>query len=291
MIALATTKLARGLDHDLEMLTGALDEIGEPWSIVDWDDTTIDWSAFSIVVLRSTWDYYKRLDEFTAWLEATSQVTRVYNSKEIVRWNIDKQYLADLIAANIPVMETTFINTPNDIDEARLQNDIIVKPSISAGSNNTARHRNNPAAAREHIHSILASGTSVLVQPYQSSIDENGETSLVYLDGKYSHAFRKGAIFATTEQTHNGMFINEVITANNASQAELVLGDRVLALLAQRFTDSPLYARIDMVTNANGVPEIMEIELTEPSLYLHLDAEASIRAAKVLASAAAATHK
>jgi glutathione synthase/RimK-type ligase-like ATP-grasp enzyme len=291
MIALATTKLARGLDHDLEMLTGALDEIGEPWSIVDWDDTTIDWSAFSIVVLRSTWDYYKRLDEFTAWLEATSQVTRVLNSKEIVRWNIDKQYLADLIDANIPVMETTFVNAPSDIDEALLQHDIIVKPSISAGSNNTARHRNNSVAAREHIHSILASGTSVLVQPYQSSIDENGETSLVYLDGKYSHAFRKGAIFATTEQTHNGMFINEVITANKASQAELVLGDRVLALLAQRFTDSPLYARIDMVTNANGVPEIMEIELTEPSLYLHLDAEAPIRAAKVLASAAAATHK
>jgi hypothetical protein len=291
MIALATTQLARGLDHDLEILTAALDEIGEPWSVVNWDDQSIDWSEFSIVVLRSTWDYYKRLPEFNAWLDSTSTATRIYNSVDIVRWNIDKCYLADLIAANIPVMATTFINNSSEVDESLLHNDVIVKPTISAGSNNTARHRNEPVAARQHIVTILANGTSVLVQPYQTSIDTNGETSLVYLDGSFSHAFRKGAIFTGTEQTHNGMFLDEEITARTATAAELVLGNQVLSLLAQRFTDSPLYARIDMVTNHLGVPEIMEIELTEPSLYLHLDEGAPARAAKVLASAAAASHK
>jgi hypothetical protein len=130
-----------------------------------------------------------------------------------------------------------------------------------------------------------------LLQPYQPSIDVNGETSLVYLGGLFSHAFRKGPIFRGTEQTHNGAFIDEEISARTATPAELVLGNQVLAFLAQRFTDQPLYARIDMVTNESGVPEIMEIELTEPSLYLHLDAEAPIRAASVLASAAVATHK
>jgi hypothetical protein len=265
MIALATAQLARGLDHDLDILSEALDAIGQPWQIVDWDDTSVDWSAFSIVVLRSTWDYYKRLDEFTRWINATAQVTQLYNPAEIVHWNLDKQYLAQLIAAGIPVMSTTFINSVSDIDEQQLQHDIIEK--------------------------ILASGTSVLLQPYQPSIDINGETSLVYLGGLFSHAFRKGPIFRGTEQTHNGAFIDEEISARTATPAELVLGNQVLAFLAQRFSDQPLYARIDMVTNESGVPEIMEIELTEPSLYLHLDAEAPIRAASVLASAAAATHK
>jgi hypothetical protein len=215
----------------------------------------------------------------------------LYNSAEIVHWNLDKQYLTQLIAAGIPVMSTTFINSSSDIDEAQLQHDIIIKPTVSAGSNNTARHRSQPVDARQHIEKILASGTSVLLQPYQPSIDVNGETSLVYLGGIFSHAFRKGPIFRGTEQVHNGAFIDEEISARTASPAELTLGNQVLALLAQRFTDSPLYARIDMVTNASGVPEIMEIELTEPSLYLHLDAEAPLRAANVLASAAAAARK
>ena len=291
MIALVTVQLARGLDHDLEILTASLDAINEPWQIVDWDDPSVDWSTFSIAVLRSTWDYYKRLDEFTRWIDTTSQVTRLYNSAEIVHWNLDKQYLTQLIAAGIPVMSTTFINSRNDIDEAQLQLDIIVKPTVSAGSNNTARHRSQPVDARQHIEKILASGTSVLLQPYQPSIDVNGETSLVYLGGMFSHAFRKGPIFRGTEQVHNGAFIDEEISARTASPAELTLGNQVLALLAQRFIDSPLYARIDMVTNASGVPEIMEIELTEPSLYLHLDADAPLRAATVLASAAAAARK
>jgi hypothetical protein len=93
MIALATAQLARGLDHDLDILSEALDAIGQPWQIVDWDDASVDWSAFSIVVLRSTWDYYKRLDEFTRWINATAQVTQLYNPAEIVHWNLDKAYL------------------------------------------------------------------------------------------------------------------------------------------------------------------------------------------------------
>ncbi len=291
MIALVTVQLARGLDHDLEILTASLDAINESWQIVDWDDPSVDWSTFSIVVLRSTWDYYKRLDEFTRWIDATAQVTRLYNSAEIVHWNLDKQYLTQLIAAGIPVMSTTFINSSNDINEAQLQHDIIIKPTVSAGSNNTARHRNQPVDARQHIEKILASGTSVLLQPYQPSIDVNGETSLVYLGGIFSHAFRKGSIFRGTEQVHNGAFIDEEISARTASPAELTLGNQVLAFLAQRFTDSPLYARIDMVTNTSGVPEIMEIELTEPSLYLHLGTDAPMRAANVLASAAAVARK
>jgi len=161
MIALVTVQLARGLDHDLDILTASLDAINEPWQIVDWDDPSVDWSTFSIAVLRSTWDYYKRLDEFTRWIDATAQVTRLYNSAEIVHWNLDKQYLAQLIAAGIPVMSTTFINSSSDIDEAQLQHDIIIKPTVSAGSNNTARHRNQPVDARHHIEKILASGTSV----------------------------------------------------------------------------------------------------------------------------------
>ena len=291
MIALVTTQAARGHDHDLDILTAALDAADQQWQIVNWDDASLDWSQFSIVVLRSTWDYYKRLDEFNRWIDTTAQVTRLYNSAEIVHWNLDKQYLAQLIAAGIPVMSTTFINSSGDIDEAQLQHDIIVKPTVSAGSNNTARHRNDASAARAQLDHILASGGVAMVQPYSPTIDSVGETGLVYLGGKFSHAFGKDAVFGDAEQVHNGVHVQEVITARTASASEHLLGDDVIKFLVTNFGVTPLYARIDMVTNIDGVPEIMEVELTEPSLYLHLDAGSPERAATALANAAIAARR
>jgi len=242
-------------------------------------------------VLRSTRDYYARLDEFVAWVDRVSAQTQLQNSAEIVRWNVDKRYLQELSANSIPVMETTFVSQPSDITPKLIAQDVIIKPVVSAGSNNTARHRTDAVAARAQIDHILANGGVAMVQPYSPSIDTVGETGLVYLSGTFSHAFGKDAVFGDTEQVHNGVHVQEVITARTASANERLLGDAVMKFLINKFGVTPLYARIDMVTNIHGVPEIMEVELTEPSLYLHLDAGSPERAAIALANAAIAARR
>ena len=291
MIALVTTQAARGHDHDLDILTAALDAAQQKWQIVNWDDAFLDWSQFSIAVLRSTWDYYARLDEFVAWVDRVSAQTTLCNPPEIVRWNVDKRYLQELITHSIPVMETTFVSQSSDITPELVTGDVIIKPVVSAGSNNTARHRNDAVAARAQLDQILSNAGVAMVQPYSPTIDSVGETGLVYLGGKFSHAFGKDAVFGEAEQVHNGVHVQEVITARTANPNEHLLGDSVMKFLKSRFGVTPLYARIDMVTNIDGVPEIMEVELTEPSLYLHLDAGSPERAATALANAAAVTHR
>jgi len=290
MIALVTTQAARGHDHDLDILTAALDAAQQKWQIVNWDDASIDWTQFSIAVLRSTWDYYARLDEFIAWVDHVSTQTTLCNPAEIVRWNVDKRYLQEMSAHGIPVMATTFVAQLIDITQELIAQDVIIKPVVSAGSNNTARHRNDPVAARAQLDHILSDAGVAMVQPYSPTIDSVGETGLVYLGGKFSHAFGKDAVFGEAEQVHNGVHVQEVITARTANPNEHLLGDSVMKFLINKFGVTPLYARIDMVTNIDGVPEIMEVELTEPSLYLHLDAGSPERAATALANAASATH-
>ena len=291
MIALVTTQAARGHDHDLDILTAALDAAQQKWQIVNWDDASIDWTQFSIAVLRSTWDYYARLDEFVAWVDRVSAQTTLCNPAEIVRWNVDKRYLQEMSAHGIPVMATTFVAQLIDITQELIAQDVIIKPVVSAGSNNTARHRNDAVAARAQLDHILSNAGVAMVQPYSPTIDSVGETGLVYLGGKFSHAFGKDAVFGEAEQVHNGVHVQEVITARTANPNEHQLGDSVMKFLINKFGVTPLYARIDMVTNIDGVPEIMEVELTEPSLYLHLDAGSPERAATALANAAAATHR
>ena len=290
MIALVTTQAARGHDHDLDILTAALDAAQQKWQIVNWDDVAIDWTQFSIAVLRSTWDYYAHLDEFVAWVDQVSAQTTLCNPAEIVRWNVDKRYLQEMSAHGIPVMATTFVAQLIDITQELIAQDIIIKPVVSAGSNNTARHRNDAFAARAQLDHILSNAGVAMVQPYSPTIDSVGETGLVYLGGKFSHAFGKDAVFGEAEQVHNGVHVQEVITARTANPNEHLLGDSVMKFLINKFGVTPLYARIDMVTNIDGVPEIMEVELTEPSLYLHLDAGSPERAATALANAASATH-
>ncbi len=291
MIALVTTQAARGHDHDLDILTAALDAASQQWQIVNWDDASIDWSQFSIAVLRSTWDYFARLDEFVAWVNRVSAQTQLHNSAEVVLWNVDKRYLQEMSAHSIPVMKTTFVTQPSDITQELIAQDVIIKPVVSAGSNNTARHRKDAVAARAQLDHILSNGGVAMVQPYSPTIDSVGETGLVFLSGQFSHAFGKDAVFGEAEQVHNGVHVQEVITARTATTNELALGDVVMKYLTNKFGLTPLYARIDMVTNIHGVPEIMEVELTEPSLYLHLDAGSPERAATALANASAATHR
>ena len=286
-VALVSVAEARQHDSDLPLIVRALGDRGVDARIIDWDDASVDWSSFDAAIIRSPWDYHRRLAEFLAWVDAVSKMVPVLNAPEVLAWNTDKTYLAEIVAAGIPVIPTTFVRGAEDLVLANelMKGDVVVKPTVSAGANNTERHTSDPAAAAAHVTALLDAGKTVMVQPYQRFIDDNGETGLLYFDGEYSHAFRKNAILATgTNRWTSALYADEDIAPRRANEQERELGDEVMAFVTRRFGRAPLYARVDMVRGSAGTPVLMELELTEPSLFLHTDAGAATRFASAVAA-------
>ena len=286
VIALVSGAEAREFDTDLPYLSRALGDRGIITEVVDWDSMSVDWSGYSMAIVRSPWDYHRRYPDFLTWLDVVSAATALHNSADIIRWNINKEYLGELVEAKIGIVPTTFVRSAQDLvtitSEGMLERDIVVKPTISAGSNNTERHEESPVKAAAHLGFLLDAGFVAMVQPYQRFIDERGETGMVYFNGKLSHSFRKGAILATGENIKNGLFAVEEITPRTASAQERDLGKAVMTFVKNKFGEYPLYARVDVVRGSAGVPVLMELELAEPSFFLQVDHEAPSRFASAV---------
>jgi O-ureido-D-serine cyclo-ligase len=270
-IALVTAAAARPLDEDLAPLEAALRAAGAAPSIVEWDDAAIDWSAFDLVVLRSTWDYSTRLAEFLRWVDRVTPTTTLVNPGEVVRWNTDKHYLAHLAKAGVPVVPSTFVEPGEDAGRAldaflaNAGDELVVKPSIGAGSRDAQRHgRHERDAALAHAKRLLDANRSVLMQPYLGRVDADGETALIFFSGRYSHAIRKGPLLKRGEGPTRALFAAEHITPRTPSTDEVAVAERTLA--AMPFGEL-LYARVDLIHDDDGAPRVLELELTEPSLF------------------------
>jgi hypothetical protein len=270
-VALVTAARARGLDDDMLPLLGSLAAAGLEAREVVWDDAEVDWAAFDLVLLRSTWDYFSRREEFLAWAAGAAASAVLHNPVEVLRWNTDKRYLLALEGAGVPIVPTDFF-VPGEPAALRSAGDLVVKPAVSAGSNDTARYRGDQqAAAEEHLGRLLAAGRVAMVQPYQQAVDSRGETALVYFDGSFSHAVEKGAIFAAGPQMVGGLFAREEIRPRTPSAAELRVGEATLRAVAAALPavrQPLLYARVDLVPLADGSPAVLELELCEPSVFL-----------------------
>lgn len=275
-IALVTTQLARPTDEDLAPLEHALEAKGARVSIVDWDDSTADWSEYDLAVLRSCWDYTDRIVEFLAWAERISHLTRLLNPLDVVRWNTDKHYLAELAKVDIAIVPSFFIepgsNAADSLQAFLNQHpdcaELVIKPAIGAGSRDTQRHgRTRTDAAIAHVSRMLDSGRSVLVQPYLDRVDEAGETALIHFDGQFSHAIRKGPLLRPDEGPTTELYASEQIDPREASTEECGLAAEILSVLP--FKMMPAYARVDLIRNADGNPVLLELELTEPSLFFN----------------------
>jgi hypothetical protein len=287
-IALVTARAARRLDEDLAPLEAALASAGAQVSLVDWDDADADWSAFDLALLRSPWDYTKRLSDFLAWTESVSRTTKLLNPASVVRWNTDKHYLAELIQARVPTVPSHFIE-PAEEGATGLQRffslhphvaELVVKPAIGAGSRDARRHgREDVDAATAHAQRLLDAKRAVLLQPYLTGVDEYGETALIYFAGEFSHAIRKGPLLRRGEAPTRALFKEEHITAREPTAAELSVGARALA--AAPF-GTLLYARVDLIRDAEGDPRVLELELTEPSLFFAQAPGAAERFAAVI---------
>ncbi|MGY1769634.1 ATP-grasp domain-containing protein [Blastococcus sp. SYSU D00813] len=277
---------AAGRDEDEPLLLAALADAGLTAAPADWADAGVDWAAADLVVVRSTWDYAPRRDEFLAWARRVAAGTTVLNPVEVLAWNTDKRYLAELAAAGLAVVPTAWATTAAELPEALAvgAGDVVVKPVVSAGARDTARFApGEREQAAAFARRLLDAGWPVMVQPYLDRLDAEGETGLVYLDGAYSHAFGKGALLAGGP-LGPGLFAEETITARTATDEQRSLGDAVLAAVQARTPETPLYARVDLAPGPDGRPLLLELELTEPSLFLTVGDGAAQRLAAAIAA-------
>jgi O-ureido-D-serine cyclo-ligase len=277
-VALVSARAADGLDPDMPPLLAAFAAAGAHAEIADWDDTRADWGRFDLALLRSAWDYTERLPQFLDWVERTAARTLLQNPAEVVRWNCDKHYLRGLAAAALPVVPTTFVEagehepSPSDTAAALAAfltrhdcAELVVKPAIGAGSRDTRRHaRTAVAEILAHLQPLLAAGRSVMLQPYLEGVDREGETALIFIDGRFSHAIRKGPLLPRGAAATDALFAAEETSPRAPSADELEVARRVIAQLP---FGGLLYARVDLIRDAGGDPCVLEVELTEPSLF------------------------
>jgi hypothetical protein len=263
-IAFVTSSTHGPLDADLPLLLEAAANRGTTAEILVWDDPAADWTTYDAVVVRSCWDYIARREEFLAW---TASVPTLHNAHDVLEWNTDKIYLEQLQDSGVPIIETRWDVEPGeDIGEHA---EWVVKPTISAGSKDTARW-----ATREEVwaHSaeLVAAGRTSMTQPYISSVDDEGETAMLYFGGTFSHAIRKGALLAPGEGVVQDRDSRESISPRTPTTAQLDLSAAVLEMTGEilGLDEPPLYARVDLVAAADGSPLLIELELTEPSVFL-----------------------
>lgn len=283
VLGLVTAIGAAKLDPDLEPLRIALLDDGADVEVVSWDDDGAEWARYDAIILRSTWDYADRIDEFRTWLDAVVQQTRIVNPVSAVAWSIDKHYLDDLARDGVAIAPMIFVEIGDVVPDVNPAVEVfVVKPAVGAGSNGARRCMPNEVA--DHVLALHGEGHAAIVQPYLNMIDEHGETALVYLgDGGdlfYDHAFSKGAILMSTDvELESGFFAKEEIGGRTASDAERSLAEAVLSCPSVRALGPLAYARVDVVPTANG-PVLLELELVEPSLYFRSSAGSDMRAAR-----------
>ena len=260
-VTLVTYDQFPDLSPDDHLLADALTNAGYRVRAAVWT-SDLDWSASPSTLVRSTWDYFHRPAEFRHWIEHVSKLSTLFNSPEMLLWNMDKRYLTDLSRRGIPIVPTSFLKCgdPHDVSEigrARGWDTVVVKPTISGSAFGAKKFdlASEGLEASAHVRE-LGSTRDMMVQPYITKVETDGERSLVFIRGLFSHSIRKSPFSAgaaggeSKEQDHD------------ASLDEREFGRMVLDALET----VPLYARVDIVPSAEG-SQLMELELIEPALF------------------------
>ncbi|MEO5951496.1 MAG: hypothetical protein ABIQ44_03420, partial [Chloroflexia bacterium] len=221
------------------------------------------------VILRETWDYHLRLDEFLAWVERVSTVTRLLNPPSIVRWNAHKGYLRDLEQRGIPIIPTIWLAAGTRANFAALMQGAdwqkaVIKPTVSASAFETRLF--TPAdgeQAQAHLDRLLPT-RDLMMQEFLSSVLGYGERSLMFIEGQFTHSVRRSEPFRDDDLP------NPTLHAD-ATEEEIAFARSVLATLPE----TPLYARVDIALDNSDRLCLMELELIEPSLFFELSPEAA----------------
>lgn len=270
-IALATSKELPTLDADDHGYVKALKERNVDVTLPVWDDPAAEslWNDADLVVIRSTWDYSEKRDAFIDWAAKVDERTTLMNPSAMVDWNTDKKrYLSDLAAHRVPTVPTAWLDVADKKSKKKADiaglvkdrgwKDVVIKPVVGAGSRDTLR-ADDVKKAQAFVDEQLPK-QALMVQPFLPKIAD-GEVSLVFIDGNYSHAVvKKPKAGDFRSQPEFGA----VVEKHTPTTRERDLADHVLHIMGAR----PLYARVDIVTGLDDKPCLIELEVVEPSLYL-----------------------
>ena len=282
-VALVTYDARTEVTDDDRLFADALSARGATVHAVPWPDPAAQWSSFDAVVVRSPWDYFLRAHEFHQWLDRLERGrVPVHNDVRILRWNADKSYLRDVGARGIPVIPTRWLTAGSASSLAELRretgwSELVVKPTVSGGAHRTWRAA--PSAEGDddaRLAEMVAEG-AVMVQPLVAEIEREGEWSLVFFAGRYSHAVLKRPRTGDfrVQREHGG-------TLEAAEPAASVIAAGARAIEAIPLGEGPpLYARVDGCI-VDGELLLMELEVLEPELFLRCAAESADRLADAL---------
>jgi glutathione synthase/RimK-type ligase-like ATP-grasp enzyme len=249
-----------------ELLKSAFESQGLKVDITYWDNPSYEWQQTKSVLFRTVWDYFERFDEFWEWLEQVKTKTRLINSYELIKWNIDKHYLRDLKNNDIQVVPTYFADRGNNISLQEIANlndwkHIVIKPAISASAFNTYKITNDEIEQKEQLFHELLQTHDMLVQPFFPTISELGEASLMVFGGKFTHAILKKAKAGDFRvQDDFGGTVHDY----NPTQEEIKFAEKVF----QSCTSLPIYGRVDIVWDSNKHIYLSELEIIEPELWI-----------------------
>jgi hypothetical protein len=271
VVALVTSAALPDLDPDSRLLLPALAAAGVDARVAVWSDPDVNWAGFDLVLVRSTWDYFDRAEAFLAWVERASGAARRFaNPHGVVAWNTHKTYLRDLAARGVPVVDTVWLAAG---ETATIEHEqAVVKPAVSGGSEGLRRLVRGD---------VVRADEDLLVQPLLASIADEGELSLFYAAGAYSHTVRKvPARGDIRSQPEFGSAVGQEEPSGEARATAQTVLDAIDAEL--------LYARVDLVRAADGTLRLIELEVIEPQLYLRWAPGAAERYAAAISAAAAA---
>jgi glutathione synthase/RimK-type ligase-like ATP-grasp enzyme len=264
-IGLATAAEFPTLSDDDRLVIESLRAHGINSQPVIWSDESVSWGRYDLIVVRSCWDYHRRLDAFRFWIEMLeTHGVALWNPPDLLRWNLDKSYLGDLRSSGVPTVPTVRIeqSSPQSLQSVLQDNEweeAVVKPTVAATAYRTSRVTLETAATDQQLLEEVLAHSDALVQPFVPEIQTEGEWSLIYLDGEFSHSVKKYPQSGDyrVQAEFGGRVVPEA-----APQSFVDIGYRALDQLDQL----PLYARVDGVETETGI-KVMEVELVDPELF------------------------
>lgn len=268
--------------HEDELMVNALRKAGLNTDRKAWDDGDFNWASTKSVLFRTTWDYFERYPEFSAWLNKTSTQTRLFNSEKLIRWNVDKHYLNDLKQKGIRIPPTLFIEKLSGVSLGELLentgwNDAVLKPCISGAARHTYRINPSNFDKYEAVFKQLLKQEAMMLQPFQHNIVAKGEVSAMVIDGSFTHAILKKAKPGDFRVQDD--FGGSVHEFNPDKEAVLFAENAV-----EQCIEKPIYARVDMFLDNEQKWALSEMELIEPELWFRHNPEAATKLAVAIAN-------
>jgi hypothetical protein len=259
-------------------IVDALREIGVEAAPLIWSDPFAAWERAKCVVVQSTWDSHLRPAEFLAWTERVEAATQLRNPARVLKWNLHKRYLRELEARGVRITPTAWLERGTTVDLAAMMRErewtrVVIKPAVSAGANETHVIDEREAHVGQAHVQRLVQAHDLMIQPYLKAFESEGERAYIFFNGEFSHAVQRPPTLKSAARA-----FREERAFDPADRAELDFAHEVIAALDV----PPLYARVDVATNNDGIVRLQELELVEPSLFTSLAPGASARFARAI---------